>query len=29
MGIYRCRPAVKDYLWGGDRLIQEWNIKTK
>ena len=28
MSIFRCRPAVKDYIWGGDRLKREWNIET-
>ncbi len=28
MAILKCIPAVKDYLWGGDRLKREWNIKA-
>ena len=28
MAILKCLPAVKDYLWGGDRLKREWNIKS-
>ncbi len=28
MSILRCRPVVKDCIWGGDRLKKEWNIET-
>ncbi|MCR5674858.1 MAG: class I mannose-6-phosphate isomerase [Lachnospiraceae bacterium] len=28
MPILKMKPAVKDYLWGGDRLKKEWHIET-
>lgn len=27
MSIYKLKPACKDYLWGGDRLTQEYGIE--
>jgi len=27
MGILRLKPACKDYLWGGHRLVEEYGVK--
>lgn len=27
MGIYMLKPACKDYLWGGHKLVDEYNIE--
>ncbi len=29
MPVLKLKPAVKDYLWGGDRLKREWGIETQ
>ena len=29
MGIYRLRPACKDYLWGGHKLVDDFGIDYK
>ena len=26
MSILKLRPACKDYLWGGHRLVDEYNV---
>ncbi len=28
MPILKCKPVVKDYLWGGSRLKTEWGIES-
>ena len=29
MGILKLKPACKDYMWGGDKLIREYGIKAE
>ena len=26
MAILKLKPACKDYIWGGHRLVEEYNI---
>lgn len=28
MPLLKCRPSIKSYLWGGDRLKKEWGFET-
>ena len=25
----KLKPALKDYIWGGDRLIKDWNKSSE
>ena len=27
MSILKLKPACKDYLWGGHRLVDEYNVE--
>ena len=27
MAILKLKPACKDYLWGGHRLVEEYNVE--
>ncbi|RKM56058.1 mannose-6-phosphate isomerase [Butyrivibrio sp. XB500-5] len=27
MGIYKLKPACKDYIWGGNRLVNEYGVE--
>ena len=27
MGMYLLKPACKDYLWGGHKLVDEYNVE--
>ena len=27
MGVLKLKPACKDYLWGGQRLVEEYGIQ--